>query len=69
VTAQMGETKRTLKDILTLQAGAVLVLDSSLDAPVVLYVNGKQIARGEIVVAGKQFGIQITELEAENEQK
>ena len=49
-------------EILQLNVGSVVQLDKPADAPVELSVNGKLIARGEVVVIEDRFGVKITEV-------
>ena len=48
--------------MLQLAVGSVVQLDKQADAPVELRVNGKLIARGEVVVIEDKFGVKITEV-------
>jgi flagellar motor switch protein FliN/FliY len=62
VTAELGRTRMTLNDLLGLTDGAVIELDRSAGAPADLLVNGRLIARGEVVVIDENFGLRITEI-------
>lgn len=58
----LGKTKKTIKDILSLGNGSVVELDKLADEPLEIYVNGKLIAQGEVVVINENFGIRITNI-------
>jgi flagellar motor switch protein FliN len=51
-----------MREVLQLNIGSVVQLDKPADAPVELSVNGKLIARGEVVVIEDRFGVKITEV-------
>ncbi|AQS54181.1 Flagellar motor switch protein FliN [Jeotgalibaca dankookensis] len=58
----LGRSKKTIKDILSLGAGSVVELDKMTEEPLSIYVNGKMIAEGEVVVINENFGIRITNI-------
>ncbi len=60
VTVELGKTRKTIKDILDLHQGAIIQLDKMAGEPVDLMVNGKLIAKGEVVVIDESYGIRIT---------
>lgn len=62
VTAQIGSTRMTVSELLSLTDGAVIELDRAAGAPADLLVNGHLIARGEVVVIDENFGLRITEI-------
>ncbi len=62
VTAELGRTRMTVRDLLSLTPGAVIDLDRAAGAPVDVLVNGTLIARGEVVVIEEEFGIRISEI-------
>lgn len=62
VQAELGKTKRLVKDILRLQVGSVLQLEKEAGEPVDILVNNKAIARGEVVEMDGQYGVRITEI-------
>lgn len=61
-TIELGKTQMTIEDILRLTRGSVIELDKLASEPVDFLVNGKPIARGEVVVIDDNFGIRITEI-------
>ena len=62
LTIELGSCQLPMKEVLQLEAGSVVQLDKPADAPVELSVNGKLIARGEVVVIEDKFGVKITEV-------
>lgn len=58
----LGESKKTIKDILALGTGSVVELNKMTEEPLSIYVNGKRIAEGEVVVINENFGIRITNI-------
>jgi len=64
VMVRMGQTEMSLGDLLKLTPGSILELHRAADAPVELLVNGKQIAKGEVVVVDGNFAFRITEIES-----
>ena len=62
VTAELGRTRLTVKDVLSLTPGSIIELDRSAGAPVDVVVNGTLIARGEVVVIDEEFGVRITQI-------
>lgn len=62
VTVEIGRTRMTVREILGLSPGAVLELDRAAGSPADLLVNGRLIARGEVVVIDEDFGLRVTEI-------
>ncbi|QWC84713.1 flagellar motor switch protein FliN [Nocardioidaceae bacterium] len=62
VTVELGRTRLAVRDLLGLAPGAVVELDRAAGAPADLLVNGRLIARGEVVVVDEDFGLRITEI-------
>ncbi len=62
LTIELGSCQMPMKEVLQLNVGSVVQLDKPADAPVELSVNGKLIARGEVVVIEDRFGVKITEV-------
>lgn len=62
LTAELGRTRLTVRELLGMSPGAVIELDRIAGAPSDLLVNGRLIARGEVVVIDENFGIRITEI-------
>ena len=62
MTVELGQTSMKIEEVLKLSPGAVIELNTHADEPIELKVNGKLIARGEIVVVEDFFGIRISEI-------
>lgn len=62
VTVELGRTKKLIRDILELSPGSVVELDKLAGEPVDVLVNGKLIAKGEVVVIDENFGVRITDI-------
>ena len=62
LTVELGRTRRSVRDVLSLNVGSVLELDKLSGEPVDLLVNGKIIAHAEVVVIDENFGVRITEI-------
>ena len=60
LTVEVGRTRMTLGQALALGPGSVITLDRLADQPVDLLVNGKTVARGEVVVIDDVFGLRVT---------
>ena len=59
---EIGRTSMTIGETLALGPGSIVTLDRLAGEPVDLLVNGKPIARGEVVVIDEEFGLRITEV-------
>ena len=62
LTVELGRTRKSVKYILGMGEGTVLELDKLAGEPVDILVNGKLIARGEVVVIDENFGVRVTEI-------
>jgi len=62
VTVELGRTRMTLKQVLEMVPGSIVELDKLTGEPVDILVNGKLVARGEVVVIDENFGVRITEI-------
>jgi flagellar motor switch protein FliN len=69
LSAELGRRSLRLGELLRLGPGAVIELDRRADAPIDLFVNGRLIARGEIVAVDERFGVRITEVVARRAQR
>jgi flagellar motor switch protein FliN/FliY len=59
---EIGRTKMTIGDALALGPGSIISLNRMAGEPVDLLVNGRRIARGEVVVIDEEFGLRVTEV-------
>ena len=62
VSVEIGRTQRKVQDILSFSKGSLVVLDKLAGDQVDLFVNGKCIARGDVVVIDDNFGVRVTEI-------
>ena len=59
---EIGRTRMTIREALALAPGSIVALDRMAGEPVDLLVNGKRIARGEVVAIDEEFGLRVTEV-------
>jgi flagellar motor switch protein FliN len=59
---EIGRTRMTIGETLGLGPGSIVTLNRLAGEPVDLLVNGKPIARGEVVVIDEEFGLRVTEV-------
>ncbi len=59
---EIGRTTMTIRETIALAPGSVVVLDRMAGEPVDLLVNGRRVARGEVVAIDEEFGLRITEV-------
>lgn len=62
VVVEIGRVKKLVKEIVALRQGSIIELDKQAGEPVDIMVNGKLIARGDVVVIDDNFGVRITEI-------
>lgn len=62
VEAVLGTTELTVRDVLEVGPGSVIELERAYGEPVDLVLNGRLVARGDVVVIGDNFGVKITEI-------
>ncbi len=62
VTVELGRTKKSIKEILELTNGSIVELDKLAGEAVDIQVNGKFLAKGEVVVIDENFGVRITDI-------
>ncbi len=62
ISVEIGRTQKRVKDILEFTKGSLIVLDKLAGEQVDLFVNGRCIAKGDVVVVEDNFGIRITEI-------
>ncbi len=62
IAVEVGRTKMSLEDVLKLVPGSVIALDKKAEEPVDLRVNGKLVARGEVVLVDDCYGLRITQI-------
>jgi flagellar motor switch protein FliN/FliY len=62
LTVEIGRTRMSVRDVLSLEPGAVIELDRSAGAPADVLLNGRLIAHGEIVVVDQDYAVRITQI-------
>ena len=62
VNVELGRTRMTIQDLLTLGPGSVIELDKVAGEALDILVNGRLVARGEAVVVNDKFGVRITDI-------
>lgn len=62
VTVELGRTKKSISEILDFAPGTIIELDKIAGEPIDVLVNGKFVAKGEVVVIEESFGIRVTEI-------
>jgi len=58
----LGHASSSVEELFGLREGSTLTLNTELDAPVALQLNGKTIARGHLVAVGDHFGLKIVDI-------
>ncbi|MBR0119297.1 MAG: flagellar motor switch phosphatase FliY [Eubacterium sp.] len=66
VTVELGRTSKSIKEILDFSPGTIIELDKLAGEPIDVLVNGKFVAKGEVVVIEESFGIRVTEIVKES---
>lgn len=62
VTVELGRARMTIREVLSLGPGTVVELNRLAGEPVDILINGKPVAKGEVVVLGDMFGIRVTDI-------
>lgn len=62
LSVEIGRKRMPINELVSLSAGTIVDLNRDLDAPLDLLVNGTLIARGEVVVMGKKFGLRLVDI-------
>ena len=62
VTVELGRTSKSIQDILDFAPGTIIELNKIAGEPIDILVNGKYVAKGEVVVIEESFGVRITEI-------
>jgi flagellar motor switch protein FliN/FliY len=66
LTVELGRAQMRLREVLELGEESVVMLDRLIDEPLDVMINGKLIAKGEVVAEGNRFGLRIIELVGDN---
>lgn len=62
VSVELGRTSKSIQDILDFAPGTIIELDKIAGEPIDVLVNGKYVAKGEVVVIEENFGVRVTEI-------
>lgn len=62
VTVELGRTSKSISEILDFSPGTIIELDRIAGEPIDVLVNGKFVAKGEVVVIEESFGVRVTEI-------
>jgi flagellar motor switch protein FliN/FliY len=62
LTAELGTCTMSVAEVLELGSGSIVELDRKVDEPIDLHVNGRVVARGEVVAIEDNFGVRVTDL-------
>lgn len=62
VTVELGRTSKSIQDILEFAPGTIIELNKIAGEPIDVLVNGKYVAKGEVVVIEESFGVRVTEI-------
>ncbi len=62
ITVELGSTRMLIRDLLQLGQGSVIELEKLAGEPLEVLVNGKLVARGEVVVINEKFGVRLTDI-------
>jgi len=62
ISVELGRVKMPVKDVVDLGSGSIVEIDKAAGEPVDVLVNGRLVARGEVVVIEDNFGVRITEI-------
>jgi len=62
ISVEVGRAQMSLEEVLKLVPGSVIALDKKAEEPVDLRVNGKLVARGEVVLVDDVYGLRITQI-------
>jgi len=67
VCVELGKTRMQIKELLQLGQGSVIELEKLAGEPMEVIVNGRLIARGEVVVVNEKFGVRLTDIVSPSE--
>lgn len=62
VSVEVGRTRVTIQDLLSLGPGSIVELDKLAGEPLDVYINQKLVARGEAVIINEKFGVRLTDV-------
>lgn len=62
LSVELGRSKMLINDLLQLGQGSIIELNKLAGEPLEVYINGKLVARGEVVVVNEKFGVRLTDI-------
>mgnify|MGYP003623698051 CR=1 FL=1 len=62
ISVELGRARMVINDLLQLGQGSVIELSKLAGEPLEIFVNGKLVARGEVVVVNEKFGVRVTDI-------
>jgi flagellar motor switch protein FliN len=62
ISVEVGRARMTIQDLLQLGQGSVIELEKLAGEPLDIFLNGKQVARGEAVIVNEKFGVRLTDI-------
>ena len=62
VSVELGKVKMIVNDLIQLGQGSIVDLEKPVGEPLEIYINGKLIARGEVVVVDEKYGIRVIDV-------
>ncbi len=68
MSAILGETDISLQKVLDITKGSIIELDNKTTEPIKLLANGREVAKGEVVIIEDNFGIRITDIKKNNQE-
>jgi flagellar motor switch protein FliN len=64
ISIEIGRTKMTIGELLSLSKGSIVELKKSAGESVDIYVNGKLLGKGEVVVVNERLGVRVAKIVA-----
>ncbi len=62
LSVELGKSRMLINDLLQLGQGSIIELNKLAGEPLEVYINGKLVARGEVVVVNEKFGVRLTDI-------
>ncbi|MBF0312351.1 MAG: flagellar motor switch protein FliN [Oligoflexia bacterium] len=62
LTAELGRLELKIRNLLSLNKGTVLELEKLAGEPLEIFVNGRLVCKGEVVVSGEKYGVRMTDI-------
>lgn len=62
LSVELGRSRMLINDLLQLGQGSIIELNKLAGEPLEVYINGKLVAKGEVVVVNEKFGVRLTDI-------